>query len=184
MAGWDDQAIQDNLERWQGRKSTRADEVTREEEVLFYWTILVRENRRHLVWRWAQLSPHDRFSAYCKKKGIASATAYRWLDEVWSRLQARFVAQARLLRWPDQKWMGQQTPVLPSIPGKLGDDSIRPFRKPRHAPFRTEKHRDELTTVERAEEFSEKLVERNERLRKKRLRKALRGIPGEAGAAA
>jgi hypothetical protein len=109
MAGWDDQAIQDNLERWQGRKVTKSPELTRWEEVFFDWTALVPEKRRQLVWRWAQcIATGQSFSEWCQRKGIVRMTAYNRLERVFEHLAALFRKEVRLFREPDGKWALQE----------------------------------------------------------------------------
>src|ERR1035437_1175877 len=108
MEGWDDAAIADNLERWQGRKVTKSPEITRWEEVFFDWTQLIPEGRRLLVWRSAQgIALGRSFSKYCEDKGLVRATAYNRLEVVFENLADRFRLEARLLRAPDEKWTGQ-----------------------------------------------------------------------------
>lgn len=178
MAGWDDQAIADNLERWQGRKITKSPELTRWEEVFFDWTQLMPEGRRLLVWRWSQaIAGGWSFSEWCQKKGIVRRTAYNRIEKVFLDLAACFGNEARLLRYPDEKWASQLCPDQAPIDGTMGE-AVKVTAKG-HQPFRTERHRDALTTPEAVDAFSQHLADTNDRRRKARLRKALRGVPGE-----
>jgi hypothetical protein len=182
-AGWDDQARQDALEVWQGRKITKSPELSRWEEVFFEWTHLIPESRRLLIWRWAQCIASGRsFSKYCEKKGLVRATAYNRMEKVFENLTARFVLEARYLRWPDPQWHLQPEAISPLIWHQI-DDAVTKSKRPIHPPFRTQKHQDMLTTPAAVAAFSQHLAESNERRRKARLRKALRGVPGEQEAA-
>ena len=182
MAGWDDAAIADNLERWQGRKVTKSPEITRWEEVFFEWTQLIPEPRRLLVWRWAQCIALGRsFSKYCEDKGIVRATAYNRLERVFENLTIEFRNASRLLLWPDEKWSGQFDGNDASKEHKM--DEVAPKRGPTiHPPFRSEKHHDNLTTPEALGEFTKHLAAHNRAQTRKR-EKALRGVPGEQEAA-
>jgi hypothetical protein len=185
MKGWDDVAIADNLERWQGRKVTKSPEITRWEEVFFEWTAMVPERRRVLVWRWSQCIASGRsFSKYCEDKGLNRATAYNRMERVFEDLNARFRNEVRLLRHPDEKWSGQFEPDPASISSKMDAPVAR-----RHHPksnklnFRNEASHDTLTTPTAVAEFAKHLADTNEARRRARLRKALRGVPGEQEAA-
>ena len=104
IAGWDDVAIADNLERWQGRKATKSPELTRWEEVFFDWTGLLAVDRRIIVWRWSQCIASGRsFSEWCERKGLVRMTAYNRMERVFANLATRFDLEARLLRLPDGK---------------------------------------------------------------------------------
>lgn len=179
MAGWDDQAIADNLERWQGRKITKSSELTRWEEVFYDWTKLIPISRRLLVWRWSQcIAGGSSFSEWCNKKGIVRRTAYNRIERVFSDLAAHFADEARLLRFPDEKWASQLSP--PSAEVSVSSHEVVPGRRGRrHEPFRTESHHDALTTPEAVAAFAQHLADTNDQRRKARLRKALRGVPGE-----
>ena len=180
MAGWDDQAIADNLERWQGRKIAKSPEITRWEEVFFEWTSMVPETRRILVWRWSQCIASGRsFSAWCERAGMVRATAYNRMERVFEDLTARFRNEGRLLRYPDEKWSGQFEGEKASLSHTI--ETAAPKRTA-HQPYRTEPHEDHLTTPEAIAEFAQHLAEMNEARRKARLRKALRGVPGEVAA--
>jgi hypothetical protein len=183
MKGWDDQAKLDHLERWQGRKVTKSPELTRWEEVYFYWTPMIPEKRRSLVWRWAQCIASGRsFSKYCEDKGLVRMTAYNRLEKVFENLTSVFLLEGRLM-------------LLPDTMGALQDDGPEACTEhkmtvvaqkgsaPKHPPFRTEKHRDMLGSPEAVSEFSKHLAQVNDVRRKARLRKALRGVPGEQEAA-
>ena len=182
MAGWDDQAIADNLERWQGRKVTKSPELTRWEEVFFEWTSLIPERRRKLVWRWAQCIAYgNSFSAYCRDRGLNRATAYNRLERVFSDLTAQFRNEARFLRMPDERWSGQFEPDTASGCHTTGDAvSQRNHPQPDQLHYQSEASRDRLTTPAAVAAFAQYLAETNEARRQARLRKALRGVPGEA----
>jgi hypothetical protein len=180
MAGWDDQAIQDNLERWQGRKVTKSPELTRWEEVFFEWTMMVREDRRVLIWRWAQCIASGRsFSEWCQRKGINRVTAYKRIERLVEALVSQFRFEARLLRSPDGKWSLQQEPDEAPIASTM-ETAANNAGPVEHPPYRTEKSCDTLTTPASVAAFSQHLAEVNEQRRKVRLRKALRGVPGES----
>jgi hypothetical protein len=182
MAGWDDQAISDNLERWQGRKVTKSPELTRWEEVFFEWTPIIPERRRLLVWRWAQcIVTGQSFSTWCENKGIVRRTAYNRIFRVFDDLTARFRNESRLLREPDEKWASQQPRSEASISHTVDDVAAKPNMHP--ASYRTEASHDHLTTPAAVAAFAQHLAETNELRRQARLRKALRGVPGEASAA-
>ena len=182
MEGWDDAAIADNLERWQGRKVTKSPEITRWEEVFFEWTSIMPERHRKLIWRWAQCIVYRRsFSSYCHEKGLVRSTAYDRMEKVWDFLVAHFRLEARLLRLPDEKWAGQET--VPMASEEQVMDVAAPKRGPTiHQPFRTEAHRDLLGTAEAVNEFTKHLAAHNRAQARKR-EKALRGVPSEHEAA-
>jgi hypothetical protein len=191
--GWVQEDIDAEKERWSRNKTTATPEITRWEEVFFEWTALIPESRRVLVWRWAQCRASGRsFSEWCERKGVIRMTAYNRLDKVCGDLEARFRLEARLLRLPDEKWHLQQEADQASTAHTMGEaanDNIKPKldaandnAKPvtrRHEPFRSEKHHDALTTPEAVAAFAQHLADVNEQRRKARLRKALRGVPGE-----
>lgn len=182
MAGWDDQAITDNLERWQGRKVTKSPELTRWEEVFFDWTKIVPERHRVLVWRWSQCIASGRsFVAWCERKGINRSTAYNRLERIWENLATQFRKEGRMLLDPDEKWTGQQEPLQAPSAGKM--TKVARDKDGGHLPYRSERSHDTLTTPQAIAEFTEHLAKTNEERRKARLRKALRGVPGEQEAA-
>lgn len=196
MAGWDDQAIADNLERWQGRKVTKSPELTRWEEVFYQWTPLIPHrplstkignkrgevSQRKLMWRYAEcIASGKPFVAYCERKGINRSTAYNRRDAIFNDLALRFRNDNRLLLLPDERASGQQTHEMRPQAGPIGEPTAE--RGKPHPPFRTEPCRDLLKSPAAIAEFSKTLSDHNERLRKMRLRKALRGVPEEASAA-
>ncbi|WP_315792307.1 hypothetical protein [Bradyrhizobium sp. SZCCHNRI1002] len=182
MAGWDDQTIEDNLERT--RKITASPELTRWEEVFFEWTLLIPQPRRVLVWRWAQCIVNKRsFSEWCDRKGIVRRTAYNRIEKVWDDLARRFGNEGRLLRAPDAKWSSQQTPAEASNSHTMGEVTRSPRCSKSPTSFLSERSHDALTTPEAVDEFAQHLANVNEERRKARLRKALRGVPGEQAAA-
>jgi hypothetical protein len=182
MAGWDDQARLDHLELWQGRKVTKSPEISRWEETFFEWTALIPMERRSLVWRWAQCKAAGRsFSKWCDDHGIVRMTAYNRLNRVFENLAFGFSKEARLLRLADPKWDLQDPPsriqILPTLKNSASAN---------HPPFRTENHFDLLKTPAAVAEFSKHLSDHNARqrkLRERRLKKALRGVPHETEAA-
>jgi hypothetical protein len=182
MSGWDDQARQDHLEQWQGRKVTKSPELTRWEEVYFYWTPLIPERRRSLVWRFAQCrASGSSFSKYCENKGLIRMTAYNRLDKVFETLASRFLLEGRLVRLPEGTNPLHQDVVLALQTHTM--DSVAPPKSPSlHPPFRTEKHLDTLTTPEACDGFAKHLASHNRAQARKR-EKALRGVPGEQEAA-
>ncbi len=186
MSGWDDQAIADNLERWQGRKVTKSPELTRWEEVFFEWTALIPERRRVLVWRWAQCIASGRsFSKYCEDKGLNRSTAYNRMERVFLDLTALFRNEGRRLLDPDPRWSGQFDGNPASISYKMAPSvTKRDHPGPDGLNFRTEASDDRITTPEAVAEFAQHLADTNEARRKARLRKALRGVPGEEQEAA
>lgn len=188
MAGWDDQAIADNLERWQGRKVTKSPEITRWEEVFFDWTALMPQARRIIVWRWAQcIATGGSFSEWCSKNGVVRMTAYNRLDRVVENLSTQFRNEARLFRAPEGRWAlqedGSQAPS--------GHTMDRPARKSYgeiHPPtFRSEPSCDTLNNPAAVAAFSQHLADTNDKRRQQReakLKKSLRGVPDEATASA
>lgn len=185
-AGWDDQARMDALEQWQGRKVTKSPELSRWEEVYFFWTPMIPERRRSLVWRWSQCIAYgNSFSAYCEKKGLVRMTAYNRLDKVWENLTAQFLLERRLVRLPEGTNALQQDLVDASVEHTM--DGVAPHNKPTiHPPFRTEKHHDNLTSPEAVNQFTKHLAATNSarrRMQDRKREKALRGVPGEQEAA-
>jgi len=155
MAGWDDQAIADNLERWQGRKVTKSPEISRWEEVFFEWTSMIPKPRRVLVWRWAQCIASGRsFSKYCEDEGLVRATAYNRMERVFDNLTTRFRNEARFLRHPDEKWARQFEPDPASVSSRM-DEVVakRHHPNPDKLHFRSEAHHDRLTTPAAVAEF-------------------------------
>jgi hypothetical protein len=179
MKGWDDQAKLDHLEMWQGRKVTKSPEISRWEEVFFIWTAMIPENRRLLVWRWAQcIASGGSFSKWCEDRGLVRMTAYNRLDRVWTTLAARFSKEARLLRSPDAKW-DLQVPQS-EIQENLSLKNSVSAKSPRiHPAYISEKSTDHLTNPAALAEFSQHLADVNESRRKAQLRraKAMRGVP-------
>jgi hypothetical protein len=181
--GWVQEDIDAEKERWSRNKTTATPEITRWEEVFFDWTGLVREDRRVLVWRWAQCRASGRsFSEWCDRKGIIRMTAYKRIDRVCELLVDQFRLEARLLRWPDGKWSLQdEAKLAPSDHTmRTAADNAGPVK---HPPYRSEKSCDTLTTPAALAAFTQHLTDVNEARRKARLRKAMRGVPGEVGAA-
>lgn len=120
MAGWDDQAIQDNLERWQGRKVTKSPELTRWEECFYHWTPMIPEARRVLIWRFAQCQSNGgSFSEWCRNKGIVRQTAYNRITRILETLAEQFAKEARRLLEPDAKFYRQSGDVR-----YVGDNSM------------------------------------------------------------
>jgi hypothetical protein len=182
--GWVQEDIDAEKERWSRNKTTATPEITRWEEVFFDWTGLVREDRRVLVWRWAQCRANGHsFSEWCDRKGIIRMTAYNRIDRVCELLVEQFRLEARLLRWPDGKWSLQdEAELAPSdhTMRTVAADNAGPVK---HPPYRSEKPCDTLTTSAALAAFTQHLADVNEGRRKARLRKAMRGVPGEAEAA-
>jgi len=177
--GWVQADIDAAREYWAENKITSMPEVTRWEEVFFEWTQLIPQQRRLLVWRWAQAIANGwSFSEWCQKKGIVRRTAYNRIERVFSILTARFADEARLLRQPGEKW-ASQLKLRDADSQVSSQDVARDAKRPQHQPFRTGSHHDALTTPEAVAAFAQHLAETNERRRKARLRKALRGVPGE-----
>lgn len=182
-AGWPDDVIEEDLKIWMGRKPVGTPEFTRWEEVFFDWTQLIPEPRRLLVWRWSQCIAFGKsFSKYCEEKGLVRATAYNRLERVFKNLTNDFRIANRLLRRPDDKWAGQfEGPQ--AFTEIRSDEVVATQHQVDHPPFRTEPHRDMLGTAEAVAEFSKHLADVNDQRRRARLRKALRGVPGEQEAA-
>lgn len=181
--GWDDQAMQDNLERWQGRQVTKSPEITRWEEVFFEWTSIVPERHRKLVWRWAQCIASGRsFSKYCQEKGIVRITAYKRLDKVFDFLVTHFDLERRFLKEPEGKWAIQEDQIEAMEYGNIKNNALD-RRSPEHPPFRPEKHHDALTTPAAIAAFAQHLADTNDERRKlqeRRMKKAMRGAPAAA----
>lgn len=164
-AGWDDQAIQDNLERWQGRKITKSNELTRWEEVFFEWTKLIPPQRRLLIWRFAQcLVAKQSFSEWCRRKGINRSTAYNRVEKVFRDLATVFGNEGRLLRMPDERWCGhsaqEDVPIKPQA-----EKSASANGKKKYA-FLADKPTDTLKTPAAIASFVEHLEEVNSQRRK------------------
>jgi hypothetical protein len=86
------------------------------------------------------------------------------------------------LRWPDGKWSLQdEAELAPSDHTmRTAANNAGPVK---HPPYRLEKSCDTLTSPAALATFAQHLAEVNEQRRKARLRKAMRGVPGEAEAA-
>ncbi|GAC1572954.1 MAG: hypothetical protein NVS3B5_02150 [Sphingomicrobium sp.] len=181
-AGWDDAAKQDDLERWQGRKFTTSAEQSRWQEVVFEWRLLIPVDRRDLVWDFAECRARGwSFSKYCEDNGLVRMTAYNRINRVLEDLAARFSKEGRLLRFSASK------STLQEGTNSIGLDATVEIyasakRPAKHPPFRTELVRDLLKTPADIAAFSQHLVDTNDerrRLHERRIKKAMRGVPGE-----
>lgn len=185
-AGWDDRAKQDDLEAWQGRKTTESREIARWQEVYFVWTLqfIKRDADRRRVWIWARcMSGGPSFVSICEKRGWVRRTEYARLERTFSSIARKltnngsvFVA-ADILPLAQKDDAGHTEAQMVGLRARLG-------KQHSHPPFRTESHHDALTTPEAVAAFSQHLADTNDLRRKARLRKALRGVPGELAGAA
>ena len=182
-AGWDDQARTDDLEKWAARKFTTSAEQSRWQEVVFEWRDFIPAERRNLVWGFAECRAKGRsFSKYCEDRGLVRMTAYRRIDRVLEKLASAFALESRTLRLASDKWVLQVEGIQNTDCDVIKDAASKRSAK-KHPPFRTEKHHDNLTTTAAIAEFSQHLADVNEARRKsqeRRMKKALRGVPGEA----
>jgi hypothetical protein len=182
-AGWDDAAKIDDLEKWAGRKFTTSAEQSRWQEVVFEWRLLIPVARRDLMWDFAECRARGwSFSKYCEDRGLVRMTAYRRVDRVLENLARVFALENRSLRLAADRWVLQVEG--PQGIGGVKVEDVAPKRNAKNHPsFRTEKHHDSLTTPEALAAFQKHVDDVNDARRKSRLRKALRGVPGEAEAA-
>ncbi len=183
--GWDEQSKQDEVDALRRRLPLGTPELTRWEEVFFDWTALVPQARRILVWRWSQCIASGRsFSEWCERKGLVRMTAYNRMEKVFAALAAQFDLEARLLRQPAEKFALQTSPEKAPSVHTMGERAPkRRYAETHPTAYQVEPSTDQLTTPEAIEAFAQHLADVNEERRKARMRKALRGVPGEQEAA-
>lgn len=181
--GWLDSDIIEEKERWARNMATSTPEITRWEEVFFDWTRMIPQNRRLLVWRWAQCQAHgSSFVGWCDSHGVVRRTAYNRMERVFENLANEFCITARLFREPIGKWALHS--AIPEYGLPIASETrAQPSGAIIHPPFRTESPKHLLKSDAAIAEFEEHLADVNEARRKARLRKALRGVPGEEAAA-
>jgi hypothetical protein len=175
--GWDDAARADNLANWQGRKVTRSPEISRWEEVFFVWTnrYIPDLRARQTVWTWAHCMAHGpSFVFVCEKRGWVRRTEYARKERTFADLAETLRNNDVLFRPAEQIPLAQQTDVLARNGDKVGASRDRS----QHPPFRSESPRHLLTSDAAIAEFEQHLADENEKRRKARLRKSLRGVPG------
>lgn len=182
--GWDKKAEEDHLERWQNRKVTKSPELHRWEECFFEWTPLIAEDRRFLVWRFAQCQANGgSFSEWCRKKGIVRQTAYNRVAVILEMLAEQFDKEARRLREPDARFYRQPKRSASIHVASSRVDVAARYGATHPKAYRAEPSTDHLTSPDAIAAFEQHMADVNERRRKARLRKALRGVPGEQEAA-
>jgi len=137
--GWVKADLEAELEWWSRNNRTTTPEITRWEETFFFWTPMIQERRRSLVWRFAQCrATHQSFSKYCETYGLVRMTAYNRLDRVFENLASRFVLEGRLMRLPKEMDTLQESDLVACTDHKM--EVVAPKRGPTiHPPFRTEK---------------------------------------------
>jgi hypothetical protein len=182
--GWDDIAKQDEVDVIRSRRPLTSADLKRWGECYFEWTMAIPVDRRTLIWRYAQCMAGNRaFSEYCDRKGIVRRTAYNRIHRVFDELTERFNKEGRPLVPADHKWTSQSR--------AREVESVVDAEKPRHGTsgqraWRSEDSTDNLTSPEAIAAFEQHMAEVNEQRRKRqeaRLRKSLRGVPGEQEAA-
>lgn len=182
--GWDEQSKQDEVDALRRRLPLATPELTRWEEVFFDWTALVPQPRRILVWRWSQCIATGRsFSEWCERKGLVRMTAYNRMEKVFGSLAEQFDLEARLLRQPAEKFALQTNPEKATYRHKMTPAATKRDKAAHPSAYQAEPSTDQLTTPEALEAFAQHLADVNEQRRKARMRKALRGVPGEQEAA-
>lgn len=183
---WDDQAHEDFAEMWRDRRVTRSDELSRWGEVYFGWTLrFVPEGRRELVWAWSRCNSGvdgRSFSKVCETHGWVKSTSFLRVERTFESLVSQLCIALIPFRPAAHKWSGQSDHFEHDANPIVGSCDQRVAPKI-HPPFRAESPRHLLKTDAAIAEFEEHLADVNEARRKARLRKALRGVPGEEAAA-
>lgn len=183
--GWTDDTKADDTDRWARIRGASREAITRHDECLVWsMTLLPTEKHRHILWRWAFCQVNGwSFAESCKRRGWVRVTAYRRLDASCELVSNYFLGSCRAPTLPEEKYLLQfsaarSRDVIGSAPDVDAPPAI-PFTNG----YRTEESVDLLTTQEAVDGFQDHLSEVNERRRKARLRKALRGVPDEQEAA-
>jgi hypothetical protein len=167
--GWDDAAKADNAEKLRGRAPDGA--VSRHSECLD-WSIrfIDCEKRRHIVWAWAFCRANGwDFGAKCKKRGWARPTAYRRLTSSFEVIAAALGNDGVLLRLPADKWLRHREQDQAMNSATVGRNVAAEIKQIKPG-YRTEVHRDLLTTPEAIADFADFLEKRNAREAKRRAR--------------
>ncbi len=182
MAGWGTQRLAEEREMRFRRLPPSSAAISRHDEVM-RWTgdLIDHETVRRIIWAWAwcQLTGSS-FSARCRKRGWAKATAYRRLQVATERISGALGNDGTLLRLPDESWLRQQMPDLPHIDGKLGTSVDEPPKSPTSQILGDERPRDTLNSPEAIQEFTKHLTDLNRRRRSERERRRKLGIEDAA----
>jgi hypothetical protein len=97
------------------------------------------------------------------------------LERTFERLAESLRNNDVLFRPAEQTPVGQETPIMAGNEHRIGATRNRT----QHPPYRSETSCDTLTTPAALAAFTQHLADVNEARRKSRLRKSLRGVPGE-----
>lgn len=182
--GWTEDTKSDAADRWaRSRKLTRSAISRHDECLLWSMTILKDERYRRILWRWAFCQAKGwNFGETCRRQGWAKTTAYRRLNASFERIGSHLVGERLFPTLPDEKYLEHLRPQNATESDKITAPSFEEVSQAiRFAPsFRVEESTDTLTTPAALAEFSKHLADVNEARRKARLRKTMRGVPGEA----
>lgn len=163
--GWDEAAKADNAEKFRGRAPDGS--ISRHSECMD-WSIrfVDDDKRRHIVWNWAFCRANGwSFGARCVKKGWARPTAYRRLTSSIETICEGLQNDRVLLRLSAEKWLRQELPPE-AMNSVTVQQNVAAEIKQIKPGYRTEKHRDLLTTPQAVADFAKHLERRNARLRK------------------
>lgn len=173
-SGWDDQARQDDLEAWQGRKTTQSSELARWQEVYFVWTLqfIKRDADRRRVWIWARcMSGGPSFVSVCEKRGWVRRTEYARLERTFSSIARELTNNGSVFVEAGILPLAQtDRPALYTSPTLTDCASTK--TGPRHPAFISEKPTDLLRTPEDMAAFISHLEDVNARRRKMRSRRS------------